>query len=439
MSESIRNAGSSRRRFLKTTGAAAVGAVLAHPSGVRAAETLALKGGPKAVTAPHADAARWPLYGNEEEDAVVAFLRNPGYSPNAALEKEWQAYYDAPFVKAYCNGTSALASMFFGLNLPPGSEIMVPSYTFFATIVPMRLFGLVPVFVDIDPRTMNFDLADAKKRLTKNTRAVLPVHWFGNPCDIDAICDWAKEKGLIVLEDCAHAHGTRLKGKLTGTWGEMSITSYQQTKPLPGIEGGMGIYQKKEHYERASSLGHYDVPKTFADDSPYRKYAVSGLGVKFRMHPICAVLALVQLKNMDRRRVEGVAQTRSLNDRLVQLPGLYDQKTRSDAERLYYDQNTIFIDEAESGMSRETLVKALQAEGVPAKPFVYPLQHKLALYAEAQWWHHKPTIPDNLPGSEQCNATAIFLPYFTKPVPELVEQYVKAFEKVWANRKELKA
>jgi len=430
----------SRRRFLGTTGAVAAGAALVRPSAARAAgETLALHGGPKAVTVPHADAARWPLYGKEEEDAIVAFLRNPGYGPNEELEREWQEYYQVPYVKSYCNGTSALTAMFFGLNLPPGSEIMVPSYTFFATIVPMRLFGLVPVFVDIHPRTMNFDLNDAKKRLTKNTRAVLPVHWFGNPADMDEICDWAKEKGLIVLEDCAHAQGTRLKGKLMGTWGEASITSFQQTKPVPGIEGGMGIYQNRECYERATALGHYEVPKSYPEDSPYRRYAVSGMGLKLRMHPMCAVLARLQLKRLDQRSKEGVAQTRSLNDRLTQLPGLYDQKTRPDAQRLYYDQNTLFIDEAEAGMSRETLIKALNAEGVMARPFVYPLQHKLALYAEAQWWHHKPVIPDVLPGSEQCNATAIFLPYFTKPVPELVEQYVKAFEKVWAHRKSLKA
>lgn len=428
-----------RRRFLKATGAVAAGMSMTRSSSAndKQTPTLALNGGPKAVTASHGDSNRWPLYAKEEEDAVLALLRNPSYEPNAALEKDWQAHFKMPYVKAYCNGTSALTSMFFGLNLPPGSEIMVPSYTFFATIVPMRLFGLVPVFVDIDPRTLNFDLNDAKKRLTSYTRAVLPVHWFGNPADMDEICDWAKEKGLIVLEDCAHAHGTSLKGKLIGTWGEMSISSFQLSKPLPGFEGGMGMYQKREHFERAVCLGHYDVPKLFPEDSPYRKYAGSGMGLKLRMHPVCAVLARVQIKQLDRRNVEGVAQVRSLNDRLVQLPGLYEQKTRPDVKRLYYTQNTMFIDEREAGMSRETVVKALKAEGVLASEFTYPLQHKLALYAEEQWWHHKPTIPA-LPGSEQANATSIGLPYFTRPAPELVEQYVKAFDKVWAHRKELK-
>jgi dTDP-4-amino-4,6-dideoxygalactose transaminase len=105
-------------------------------------------------------------------------------------------------------------------------------------------------------------------------------------------------------------------------------------------------------------------------------------------------------------------------------------------QRLHYAWNMLFIDEAEAGMTRASCVKALQAEGVNARAHSYRLQHKCALYREPKWWHHPPVIPD-LPGSEQANRTAISLPYFTSPVPELVEQYAHAFEKVWAHRKEL--
>jgi len=430
-----------RRAFLKSSGAVAAGLALAGPSSAGAVkETLALSGGPKAVTCPgpqHDEAYRWPLYGEEEEKDVLQLLRNPSYGPVALFEKDWKEYTKSPYVMAHCNGTGALTSMFFALNLPPGSEIMVPSYTFFATIVPMRLFGLVPVFVDINPRSLNFDLEDAKKRLTKNTKAVLPVHWIGLPCEMDHIHDWAKEKGLIVLEDAAHAHGTELKGKKMGTWSRMSIFSYQTTKALPGIEGGMGMYQEQQDYERATTFGQYDLPKSFPEGSDYRKYDGTGLGVKFRMHPVSAVLARCQLRQLDKRNAEGVAQVRRLNDRLLQLRGLYEQTTgRTDMKRLYYSWNMLFINPAEAGMSRDACVKALQAEGVHTSAFSYRLQHKCALYAEQQWWHHKPIIPE-LPASEQANATAVPLPYFTSDVPELVDQYVKAFEKVWAHRKEL--
>jgi dTDP-4-amino-4,6-dideoxygalactose transaminase len=104
--------------------------------------------------------------------------------------------------------------------------------------------------------------------------------------------------------------------------------------------------------------------------------------------------------------------------------------------RLHYSWNMLFINPSEAGMSRAACVKALQAEGVRTSAFAYRLQHKCPLYAEERWWHHKPVIPE-LPGSEQANATALPLPYFTTDVPELVEQYARAFEKVWAHRRQL--
>ncbi len=433
-----------RRGFLKSTGALAAAwcaadqatAQIAKPASSKV-EALAMNGGPKAVKQPPTSAWRWPLYGPDEEKAVLDLVRNPDYAPIDAFEKEWKDKFNYPFVKAQCNGTSALTSMFFALKLPPGSEIMVPSYTFFATIVPMRIFGLVPVFVDIDPRTLNFNLEDAKRRLTKNTKAVLPVHWIGRPCEMDQICDWAKQKGLIVLEDACHAHGASFKGKYTGNWGAMAAFSFQASKSLPGIEGGMAVYQTREHYERGTAFGHYDTPHSFPQESAYKQFFGSGLGLKFRMHPMAAALLRCQFRGLVKRNEEGAAQVRSLNDRLTQLPGLCEQASpRPDVKRVHYAWNALFLDEKKAGMSRKACVKALQAEGVAASANSYRLQHKLPLYRDPAYWHHPPTIPE-LPGSEQANATGIALPYFTSPAPELVEQYVKAFEKVWAHRDEL--
>lgn len=432
-----------RRTFLRSTGTFVVGLGLTRQAHVLAAEetparkeTLALNGGPKSVVHPHGDAARWPLYGAREQEEIVKLLQKPNYAPIDGLEKDWKKRFGVPYARAYCNGTSALTTMFFALNLPPGSEIMVPSYTFFATITPMRFFGLVPVFVDINPRTLNFDLEDAKRRLTKNTKALLPVHWIGLPCEMDRICEFAREKDLIVLEDACHAHGASMQGKVMGSWGRMAAFSFQATKPLPAIEGGMANYQQREDFERGSTLGHYDKPGSYPADSPYRKYQGSGLGLKLRMHPMAAVLARCQLQGLEERNAKAAAQIRRLNDRLVHLPGLYEQAARPDMRRIYYGHNMFFIDEAEAGMSRQVCVKALQAEGVQARAHTYTLQHKLPLYAEAQWWHHLPSIPE-LPGSEQANRTALSLPMFTSDVPELVDQYVRAFEKVWAHRREL--
>jgi perosamine synthetase len=433
MSEAI-----TRRHFVAATTAAGVGLAMGGMKASAAAqstEKLALNGGPKAVA--KAASCAWPQFGKEEEEAVVALLRNVSYDPNQQFEKAWGEFHKMKYCRAHCNGTSALTSMWFALDLPPGSEVLIPDYSTWFPVVPMRFFGLVPVWVDVNPRTMNIDVEDCKRRITKNTRAVMPVHWFGLPCDMDHICDFAKEKGIGVVEDCSHAHGAALKGKLVGTWGRISGFSLQATKPLPAIEGGIAMYQNQADYERAVTYGEYLFPATLPADNPLHKYTGTALGGKLRMHPVAATLARIQLKRLVERNKAGVAQIKRLNDRITQLPGLFAPDVRPECQRVHYSRNLMFLDPAKAGMSREACVKALVAEGVDIVPFGWGCLHEFTVFKEAKWWHHLPAVPDKMPGCHEANRTAISLPYFTSEQPEVVDQYVKAFEKVWAHRKEL--
>jgi dTDP-4-amino-4,6-dideoxygalactose transaminase len=432
-----------RRDFLKTSSAAVAGLAVAAPIFAQGGrQALASDGGAKTVTYDekrHTALMRWPRYGDAEKQAVCAVIDGSKfYDELAKFEKEWQTYLKAPFVKSHMNGTSALTSMFFALSLdlPPGSEIMVPSYTFFATIVPMRFFGFVPVFIDIDPRTACFDLDDAKRKLTKDTRALIPMHSWGMPCEMDKINDWAKQKGLIVCEDAAHAHGATLGGKHVSTLSDMAIFSFQASKVMPTIEGGMGIYATREYYERATAFGHYEAPPKFPENSPYRKYDGTGFGQKYRMHPLSAAIGRVQLKGLDAMNAGVNRRVRGLNQQLTQLAGLSEPWIRPDIKRVYYAINMLLLDEKKAGFTRNQVMKALQAEGVKFGGFAggYPEQHKFHLYSEAKWWHHPIKVPAVLPGTAQVNATALHLPLFYEDVPELDEQYVKAFEKVWANK-----
>ena len=444
-----------RRRFLKATGAMAAAAAFAGTSRAGApAETLAVKGGKPAVTCPlkeQAPVLKWPQYAEAEKQAVMAALDcdcGSVYRYLYELENKWQAYTGIPFAKTHMNGTSAVTSMFFALSLPPGSEIMVPSYTFFGAILPMRLFGYVPVFVDINPRTATMDVEHAKKVLTPRCKAIMPMHSWGLPCELDHLSAFAKEHGLSMLEDCAHAHGASMQGKKVGTFGRMGIFSFQGTKPLPGLEGGMGMYQNREDFERAAAFGHYETcghypagshyaPNTVGNNSPYRRYEGTGLCMKLRMHPLAAVVIMKQLETLDARNAMINGQVRKLNDRICQLPGLSEPRCRPDQQRVYYSTNMLFLDEAKAGMSRATAIKALQAEGVSVGAGNYPENHKCTVYSEPQWWHHQPTIPMVLPGCQEVNSKALNVGLFRKEAPELVDQYVKAFEKVWAHRKEL--
>jgi dTDP-4-amino-4,6-dideoxygalactose transaminase len=431
-----------RRSFFQA-GALGIGGLAGTShSFAKPAETLALNGGPKAVTFPadrFAALTQWPRYGPEEKQALIALIESGKYYEELPLfEKDWRDFTKSPFAKAHMNGTSALTSMYFALDLPPGSEIMVPSHTFFATVVPMRFFQYVPIFIDVDPRTGCFDVQYAAKHLTKLTRALCPMHSSGLPCEMDLISDFAKKHGLILLEDAAHAQGASMQGKRMGTWGVMGITSFQTSKPMPGIEGGMGMYQTREYYERAATFGHYEDPPKFAKDSPYHGYNGTGFGQKYRMHPLAAAILRQRLRGLDELNHATRRRVHSLNDRLIALPGLSEPYCRPDQERVYYGGNRLCFDEKKAGFSKAAAVKALKAEGVAVRPGgTLQEQHKFKLYSEAKWWHHAPQVPDVLPGDEQLSKISLGLPLFYEDVPELVERYVKAFEKVWAHKAEL--
>lgn len=426
----------SRRGFLLKGAAAAGAAGLVFP---RAG--LAALGGPATVTYPAEkikELTRWPRYGPAERQALHELIEaNTYYDALPKFENEWKEYTRSPFVKAHMNGSSALTSMYFALDLPPGSEVMVPSYTFFSTCLAMRFFGLVPIFIDIDPKTACFDLEDAKRKLTPRTKAVVAMHSWGLPCEMDHIAAWCREKGLILLEDAAHAHGAWMQGKAMGTWGVMGIYSFQASKVLPTVEGGMGMYQTREYFERAAAFGHYEDPVKFPKDSPVRAYEGTGFGQKYRMHPFAAAVARVQLRGLEERNEVVRRNVKKLNERLVQLAGLSEPRCRPDQKRVYYHANMLFLDSAKAGFSRDQLVRALKAEGVGVSVWDYPEQHKLKIYSEAKWWHHAPAIPEKMPGNAQVNATHIFLPLMHGEADELIDQYVKAFEKVWARRTEV--
>ncbi len=433
-----------RRSFIKTASALGAGLYFAGAAKVKRVvaqvkETLAVNGGAKAVTASAENVTKWPLYGDEEIQAVTELLRAPDYKPVATFEEAWKAHFGCPYAKAHCNGTSALTSMLFAVDYPAGSEILVPNYSTWFPVVPMRFFDLVPVFVDVDPKTMNIDPEDCKRRITGKTKAIMPVHWYGLPCDMVALEALAKEHGLDILEDASHAHGSKVNGTHIGNWGRIAGFSLQGTKPLPSIEGGIAMYKERLDFERATTYGNYDLPNTFPEDSPYRKYQGTALGSKLRMHPASAILARIQLGKLDAMNAAGVAQMRRLNDRITQLPGLVEPYAAPGIDRVYYSLNLMFIDEKAAGMSREAAVNALKAEGVDVAAYQWKLLNTYPMFAESQWWRHMPVLPDpaSIPGCDEANRTAINLPYFTSDQPELIEQYGNAFEKVWANRESI--
>ena len=228
-----------------------------------------------------------------------------------------------------------------------------------------------------------------------------------------------------------------MQGKKMGTWGDLAIFSFQASKVLPTVEGGMGMYHTRLHYERAAAFGEYSAPEHFPADSPVHRYAGTGFGQKYRMHPFAAAVGRMQLRSFEATNAMVEKNVRRLNDALIQLTGLSEPRCRSDQKRAYYYRNMLLLDSAKAGFSRDALVKALQAEGVHVSIWVYPEQHKLMIYSEPKWWHHPPTIPTSMPGNEYINSQHFFLPLMYAEADDVIDQYVKAFQKIWAHRAQL--
>jgi dTDP-4-amino-4,6-dideoxygalactose transaminase len=246
-------------------------------------------------------------YGKEELEAAVEVMKD-GYlfrygSENDpkflkkvyTLEKELATYSKAGYALATSSGTSALLCSAFALGLKPGDEIIVPAYTFVASYSSVIFLGLVPVLAEID-ESLSLDPDDIERRITKNTKAIMPVHMLGNSCNMDRIMAIAKKHDLLVLEDCCQAAGASYKGRKVGTIGNIGAFSLNFFKTINSGDGGFVVTNDKTLYEKA--FGMHDQGHT-----PNRTGVEVGnrslLGLNFRLNELTAAVALAQLKKLD--------------------------------------------------------------------------------------------------------------------------------------------
>src|SRR5690606_29833754 len=181
---------------------------------------LAIHGGPPAVTLDQSEANRWPIVTDEDEQAVLRTLREGGLARHPVideLEQAYRNYFDVDHALSHCNGTSALMAAFFALNLKPGDEVIVPSATWWASVLPMLWFGAVPVFAESEPDRGGLDPADVARKITPRTRAMVVVHLWGMPSRMTELLDIAARHRLAVIEDASHAHGATWRNRKCGT------------------------------------------------------------------------------------------------------------------------------------------------------------------------------------------------------------------------------
>ena len=278
-----------------------------------------------------------PSLGEPELDALREIFRSGwvGLGPKTAeFERAVADYVGAPHAVALNSATAALHLACAALGIGPGDEVLVPTITFVSTAHAPAYCGAKPVFVDVDPETLTIDLADAERKVTPRTRAIMPVHYGGHACDMDAVWDFAERNDLLVIEDAAHAMGAEYLGRRVGGHERSDAVcfSFQAVKNLCVGDGGMITFSRPELLPILSRLRWCGIDKSTWDRTEEvlaeqegafgtRRYANYGwyyeihdLGHKYHMNDIAAAIGLVQLAKLDR-----------MNDRRRRIAGMYDR------------------------------------------------------------------------------------------------------------------
>lgn len=397
----------------------------------------ALFGGSPAVSADQTEANRWPIIERDDEEAVLRILRDGNISTHPVIRELEQDYRDLTgrrYALAHCNGTAALLAAFFALDLQPGDEILVPSATFWASVLPMLWVGVVPVFCESEPERLGLDPTDAERKITSRTRAMVVVHLWGLPCKMTALGDIAHRHGLRIIEDASHAHGGYWRDHPCGSLGDISVFSLQGDKLAPGGEGGVLLTDNDALHERAVCLG--DITRIIELETPARRFAATSFGIKTRMAPVSAAIARVQLKHLRERNARRNANLAYLSERLERL-GFETFRPPPHVERTYFEY-LIRYDAARVPLPADVMLAALRAEGCEAALPRYPLLHQQPFFREGHYRRvlrsDRADLPDyaqvRLPITESANETMLKLPSFPNAGRNLLDQYAYAFAKV---------
>jgi perosamine synthetase len=305
------------------------------------------------------------------------------------FEDQFAHYVNAEYATSVCNGTVALHLALAALGLAPGDEVILPSLTYVASANAIVHAGATPVFVDSLESTWQIDVDQIRRKITNGTRAIMAVHLYGLPCDMDKLAGLCAEYDLRLIEDCAEAFGSHYKGRHVGTFGDIATFSFFGNKTITTGEGGMVVTRSKELYDRAFHLKTQGVSRV-------REYWHDVVAYNYRMTNICAAIGLAQLEQADII----IAKKREIaawyKERLVGLPlSTHDE---IEGTRHSHWMCSIALNEAEE---REPLRDHLKAAGVETRPVFHPA-HTLPPY----------DTKASFPVAESLSARGINLPSF---------------------------
>jgi len=421
-------------------------------------QQLALLGGSPAVKSNDPDMFKWPIITTEDEAAALEVLRNgsmSGTDVTMQFEKEFASWLDMDYALAFNNGTASIHAAMFGCKVGVGDEIICPSLTYWATLLPVYSLGGTPVFADVDPNTLCLDPNDIEHRITDRTKAIVVVHYLAHPTDMDRIMEIARKHNLKVIEDVSHAQGGLYKGRKLGTIGDVGAMSLMAGKSFAIGEGGIFVTNDREIYERAIAFGHYERYNADIQSEELKPFAGLPLGgYKHRMHQISSAVGRVQLKHYDRRIAEIDKAMNYFWDSLAGLPGIRAHRPAKNSGSTmggWYACHGFYVADELEGLSLTRFCQAVQAEGAGCSPgcnlplHIHPLFHEADVYG-----HGKPTRiahsardfadgKGSLPVTEAANARVYSIPWFKHYDTAIIDEYVLAFRKVIGNYKLLLA
>jgi len=427
---------------------------------------LALLGGEKAVTADPGDIFKWPIVTEEDEEAVIEVLRRgamSGSDVTRQFEKEMADYHGIKYAIGYCNGTSSLLGGMFGCGVGIGDEIIGPSVTYWASVLPALNLGASIVFADINPETLCIDPNDIEHRITKKTKAIVVVHNYGHPADMDPIMEIAGKHNIKVIEDISHAQGGLYKGRMLGTFGHVGCFSLMAGKSFAIGEAGMLVTNDRTICERATAFGFYERTSkratmyndaeddiTLPELEKFRGLPLGGY--KHRMNQTCSAMGRVQLKYYPERIAEIQKAMNYFWDCLDGVPGLRAHRVPKDSGSTmagWYAPKGLYRPEELGGLPVDKFCEAVAAEGSSTGPganfplHLHPMLHEADIYG-----HGKPTVnantdrdvrqdPGSLPVAEGVPTHVYAIPWFKRYRPEIIKQHADAFRKVAENYRQL--
>ncbi|MBV8841234.1 MAG: DegT/DnrJ/EryC1/StrS family aminotransferase [Bryobacterales bacterium] len=338
-----------------------------------------------------------------EIDAAIATVFESGEfvlgSEVARFEEEFAAYCGVPYAVGVNSGTSALHLALLAAGIGPGDEVITVPFTFVATAAAIRYTGAKPVFVDIDPGTYNIDANQVERHITPRTKAILPVHLYGQPADMDAISAIARKHNLLVIEDAAQAHGAEYKGRRAGSLGDLGVFSFYPVKNLGAYgEGGMVVTANPEYTHKLRMLRDWGAE---------RKYHHVMQGYNYRMEGLQGAVLRVKLRYLNQwteaRRARAALYTQLLAD-----TGVITPRVLPEARHVYHVYSILLAE-------RQSVMEHLRARGIQFA-IHYPIPIHL-MTAHADLGYH----PGDFPVAEDIASRVLALPIY----PEITEAQIE--------------